>query len=289
MRRYFLISFAGHLVVILGGGLLSQALVPSPPAMDSISVGLAVAPAQAMDTVESTPAPEPDPTPAPPVEPERPVSDPVPDPAPDEPEPEPFEPTPPESDLPPPPPPAEIERPERVLSPDAPPEEPELEPREIVPPDPDLPPPPLSGQDLPEPEPVQPRAQTRGDDLTAEDTTETPPTAPKEELGGGAAVQASTAASELEDGYLVRVQRKIGRRWQPTPASALGQSYVSTVVSFRIRPDGRVEGPTVSESSGLTVFDRQALRAVIDASPLPPLPPRYPDGVHINFRFEYER
>ena len=289
MRRYFLISFVGHVAVILGGGLLSQALVPSPPDMDAISVGLTVAPAQAMQSIETEPEPEPEPIPAPPTEIDRPAAEPVPDPAPAEPEPENFEPLPPETDLPPPPPPAEIERPERVLSPDAPPEEPATEAREIVPPDPDLPPPPLAGQDLPEPEPVQPRAQTRGNDPTGDDPAEVPPAAPKEELGGGAAVQASSAASELEDGYLVRVQRKIGRRWQPTPASALGQSYVSTVVSFRIRPDGGVEGPAVSESSGLTVFDRQALRAVIDASPLPPLPPRYPDGVHINFRFEYER
>ena len=275
MRRWFLVSLGLHVVVIVAGAWLSHLTVTSPPTMDSITVGLAVAPAQAREP-DPTPPPAAEPEPEPEPEPQPPA--PLPEP---EPEPEPVVET-PEPEPTPPPVPAEIERPEREPVPDRPPAEEPERPVDLAPPDTDLPPPPpVTEEELIEPEPVQPRRTE-----TAQAPPDTAPT--RQELGAGAAVGA-TALSDVDDGYLVRVQQKIGRRWAPTPASALGQKYVTTVVSFRIRPDGQVEMPAVSESSGLSVFDRQALRAVIDASPLPPLPPRYPDGVHINFRFEYER
>jgi len=201
----------------------------------------------------------------------------------------------PESDLPPPPPPEDVVRPQRDLPPDRLPDEFE-EPVETVDlglPDPDLPPPPPV-EDLPEPEPVQRAAQV--DSSSNRPTTPTPSVAAAEEPieQVSEAIDANREVgvqsdSGIDDGYLMRVQRKIGRRWQPTPASALGKPRVVTVVTFRIRADGQVASPRVSEPSGLSVFDRQALRAVIDAAPLPALPPRFGDGISINFRFEYVR
>ena len=292
MRPYLLVSLVGHVLVLVLGSIAAEALHDPPEAIDAISVGLAVAPEPEPEVPAQAPVQEPPPEPE---EIERPAPEPVLDEAPAEdlpPEPEPTEPA---LDLPPPPVPAELERPAQAVVPDAVPEELEVaeEVRELVPPDPELPPPPVVEADLPELEPVQRRSPadtTRVARASApvDEPDDPEPEAEVEELGAGRAV-AAQSASDLDDGYLVRVQRKIGRRWQPTPASALGQSRVVSVVSFRIRPDGQVQAPAVSEPSGLTVFDRQALRAVMDAAPLPPLPPRFPDGVHINFRFEYVR
>ena len=110
-----------------------------------------------------------------------------------------------------------------------------------------------------------------------------------EEVSEGAVVQAS-ASEGIDDFYLTRVQMKIGRRWRPTDAGTRGAREVSCVVSFRIGPQGAVIAPTVTQSSGFSVFDRRALAAIEGAAPLPPPPARFGDsGVEIDFRFSYSR
>jgi TonB family protein len=110
-----------------------------------------------------------------------------------------------------------------------------------------------------------------------------------EEVSEGAVVQAS-ASEGIEDFYLSRVQMKIGRGWRPTDVGTRGAREVTCVVSFRIGPQGAVIAPTVTQSSGFSVFDRRALAAIEAAAPLPPPPARFGDaGVEIDFRFSYSR
>ena len=55
---------------------------------------------------------------------------------------------------------------------------------------------------------------------------------------------------------------------------------------FHIERDGTISDPEIETSSGLPFVDRAALRAVLAASPLPPLPPEYGGsqlGVHLIF------
>jgi protein TonB len=49
-------------------------------------------------------------------------------------------------------------------------------------------------------------------------------------------------------------------------------------VHFEIQPDGQVRDVRVETTSGVAALDRSALRAVIDAAPLPPLPRGYRDS-----------
>ena len=46
-----------------------------------------------------------------------------------------------------------------------------------------------------------------------------------------------------------------------------------TVIGVRLGDDGRVMDVAIDESSGDETFDRSAIRAVLQASPLPPLTP----------------
>jgi TonB family protein len=58
-------------------------------------------------------------------------------------------------------------------------------------------------------------------------------------------------------------------------------------VSFRIQRSGQVAGVSVETTSGISYYDRAAVRAVYAATPLPPLPTDYPNdqlGVHLRFR-----
>ncbi len=58
-------------------------------------------------------------------------------------------------------------------------------------------------------------------------------------------------------------------------------------VTFRIQKNGQVADVKVESTSGISYYDRAAVRAVFAANPLPPLPTDYRNdtlGVHLRFR-----
>jgi TonB family protein len=86
--------------------------------------------------------------------------------------------------------------------------------------------------------------------------------------------------------YLRLIQSKIGERWSPPRAAATGGERV--IVLFEIQRDGQVREPTVERSSGNNLYDQAALRAVTEASPLPPLPPEFKaSSLRVHFGFEF--
>lgn len=267
-RRWVLGSLAGHVGFTLLFSVLGAALLSPPPPLQVVRVNL-----QTMELPsEETPAapvreeraepevvedpvvePEPEPVPEPPREVAMPTSTPVPD-----------------ED------PGVREEPVPVHEPEAPDFElpREAEPVEATPEDLDLPEPVAVQAERAEPEATEPAPVSAAE---------------PEEVSAGATVQA-TATEGIDDTFLRLVQQKIGRGWRPTDASTRGLREVSCVVSFRIGPGGQVIAPTVTTSSGLSVFDRRALASVERASPLPAPPSRFGgSGVEIDFRFNYSR
>lgn len=84
------------------------------------------------------------------------------------------------------------------------------------------------------------------------------------------------------DVYIDRMTTRIGGNWF-RPGSA---GDMITRVHFIIERDGRIRDAKIEESSGNRTFDRAALRAVIESSPLPPLPGQYSGrylGVYLTF------
>ena len=71
--------------------------------------------------------------------------------------------------------------------------------------------------------------------------------------------------------YIDRMTALIRSHWR-RPGGGDG---LSTTLRFRIAKDGTVSDVEVIESSSQPIFDRAALRAVLDAAPLPPLPVGY--------------
>jgi TonB family protein len=83
--------------------------------------------------------------------------------------------------------------------------------------------------------------------------------------------------------YIERMKTLIGTHWF-RPQIGAG---AATTVYFRIDRDGTIRDVRTETSSGNGTFDRGALRAVMEASPLPPLPFAYNGtflGVHLTFR-----
>ena len=76
----------------------------------------------------------------------------------------------------------------------------------------------------------------------------------------------------LGDWYLAGVQRKIWMIWAQQVKSGFSQSIA---VRFTILADGAVTDVQVTQSSGATLLDLAAQRAVVSAAPFGPLPRNY--------------
>ena len=85
--------------------------------------------------------------------------------------------------------------------------------------------------------------------------------------------------------YLKLIQGKIGSLWSP-PNIGMPRDAKEVVVSFTLVTSGKVREVKVEKSSGNAFFDQAALRAVYNASPMPPLPKGFTDPdlkVHFSF------
>jgi protein TonB len=116
---------------------------------------------------------------------------------------------------------------------------------------------------------------------------EPPPENPTPDAGGNdAAIDLTIEGKPFPfPGYLDRMVNKIGRNWRKAP----NRQPLRALVYFRVERSGRVGGIEVRESSGDFLFDQAAMRAVADASPLPPLPDGYTSdflGVYFDFNEE---
>ena len=98
-----------------------------------------------------------------------------------------------------------------------------------------------------------------------------------------------SGVTQLEGGdfpysiYIERMKTLIGSHWfRPQVADS-----TAAIVYFAIDRDGTIRDAKVEDVSGNGLYDRAALRAVLEASPLPPLPFGYSGtylGVHLKFR-----
>jgi protein TonB len=151
---------------------------------------------------------------------------------------------------------------------------------------------------VPEPEPAPtspppkdaPRASA--DAMRAADSVASPaPTPPPIDSGGGPGLSVGRSGGSDTPGipadfhftyYIERMLALIESRWYK-PAVPTG---TRARVRFVILKSGRVEGISLEESSGVSSFDRAALRAMYAANPLPPLPPAYGKPsltIHLSF------
>jgi protein TonB len=84
--------------------------------------------------------------------------------------------------------------------------------------------------------------------------------------------------------YIDRMKTLVGNHWYRPPQVAPG---IATTVKFVIDRDGRLHDAVTETESGNGTFDRAALRAVMEASPLPPLPFGY-SGTYLNVHLTFK-
>lgn len=99
----------------------------------------------------------------------------------------------------------------------------------------------------------------------------------------GASLSAFDSPDFNYDYYITRMLATIGANWfKPTQ-----QAITPPVVYFKVARDGTISDTRIEKSSGLPFVDRAALRAVLNSSPLAPLPVGYTEsslGVHLKFQ-----
>lgn len=89
--------------------------------------------------------------------------------------------------------------------------------------------------------------------------------------------------------YLKSIENKISGQWSPPPA-LLQEELVGAIVQFNVTRRGIIESVEIEKSSGNSQFDQAALRAVYNASPLPPLPDGLTDDpLKVHFSFTVQR
>jgi TonB family protein len=142
----------------------------------------------------------------------------------------------------------------------------------------------------PEPEEAEPEPEP-------EEEMPPPPDEPKSKPKPKPKPKKTVPTTEIEktkpaetDAYINRIRRKIAASWR-VPEGSQGQERFCRVY-FRVHRDGSVSDVSVEDSSGLFLFDQSAERAVVLASPMPPLPREFKDaylGVHFSFAYREKR
>lgn len=108
-----------------------------------------------------------------------------------------------------------------------------------------------------------------------------------EDMDSGKSIQLNTKEYEFQS-YYINLKRKIEMVWEYPYLARESGLQGRLLMRFVINRDGSLAEAKVLRSSGFALLDREALRAVHDAAPFPPLPARmHTEHLVINATFEY--
>jgi periplasmic protein TonB len=106
--------------------------------------------------------------------------------------------------------------------------------------------------------------------------------------GGGVGVGNNSPFGNQFGAYADLLRTRVAQYWKTTDIRANTAPVVG--VTFIIHRDGSVTGIRITQKSGISALDISAQRAIMDASPLPQLPPQFPkDQAEIEFLFQLKQ
>jgi protein TonB len=106
--------------------------------------------------------------------------------------------------------------------------------------------------------------------------------------GGAVGLGQNSTLGSRFGAYADLVAQRVTEKWQNS--SLAGQSTPMAVITFDIQRDGSIRNAKVAQSSGNSTMDFSALRAVMDASPFPPLPAEYErNQANVELQFQLKR
>lgn len=101
---------------------------------------------------------------------------------------------------------------------------------------------------------------------------------------GGVGLGQNTSLGTRFGAYVNLMRQRIAEKWNTAGMSNDGRRVLLT---FAITRDGRVQDVRIAQPSGNYALDSSAQRAVLEASPLPPLPPGFEkDSAQVELWFQ---
>ena len=90
--------------------------------------------------------------------------------------------------------------------------------------------------------------------------------------------------------YAQQIQQLVAQKWHTNDVDARVQTAPVVVASFDLLRDGRIRNLRVVQQSGISALDYSVQRAILEASPFPPIPPGFDkDSAKVEFTFELKR
>jgi protein TonB len=101
---------------------------------------------------------------------------------------------------------------------------------------------------------------------------------------------ANTTLGNRFAGYAQQIQQLVAQKWHTGDVAASVQTAPIVIASFDLMRDGSIRNPRIIQRSGISALDYSAQRAILEASPFPPIPPGFDkDSAHVEFTFELKR
>jgi protein TonB len=101
---------------------------------------------------------------------------------------------------------------------------------------------------------------------------------------------ANTTLGNHFAGYAQQIQQLVAQKWHTSDVDARVQTAPVVIASFDLLRDGRIRNLRVVQQSGISALDYSVQRAILEASPFPPIPVGFDkDSARVEFTFELKR
>ncbi len=101
---------------------------------------------------------------------------------------------------------------------------------------------------------------------------------------------ANTTLGTRFAGYAQQIQQLVAQKWHTNDVDAHVQTAPLVIASFDLMRDGRIRNLRVVQQSGISALDYSVQRAILEASPFPPIPAGFDkDSARVEFTFELKR
>lgn len=101
---------------------------------------------------------------------------------------------------------------------------------------------------------------------------------------------ANTTLGNHFPGYAQQIQQLVAQKWHTSDVDARVQTAPIVIASFDLMRDGRIRNLRVVQQSGISALDYSVQRAILEASPFPPIPAGFDkDSARVEFTFELKR
>jgi len=105
---------------------------------------------------------------------------------------------------------------------------------------------------------------------------------------GRVGIGANTTLGERFGGYMAQVQELIAQKWRTGDVNA--QTAPTVIASFELMRDGSIKNFKLLQRSGNSALDYSVQRAILEASPFPPIPPGFDkDSARLDVVFELKK